>query len=265
MEKPYSGDVGMTREIPQYSPARILGLWALVTAPMGVLAWFIGPLIMPFVSLHPGLVHWLLISVGLIWQGTVSVIVLNHELGGLRWSDVRERLWLSAPRDPVTGQSRRRLWLWVLPCLAGSALANLLIGGSLDDLWVGILPWLRAPAYTEIAALADPQFRGQWWILGLALVSALFNYLLGEELFFHGVLLPQMRGAFGRWDWVVNAVLFGLYHVHKPWAWPSIILGNLAIVWPARRFRSNWMAVIVHGVEGFFLVLVFAVIVGWYP
>jgi hypothetical protein len=25
-------------------------------------------------------------------------------------------------------------------------------------------------------------------------------YLLGEELLFHGVLLPRMAGVFGRWD-----------------------------------------------------------------
>ncbi len=38
---------------------------------------------------------------------------------------------------------------------------------------------------------------------------------------------------------------------------------NLAISWPARRFRSNWMAVIVHGVEGLLiLALVLGVILG---
>jgi hypothetical protein len=45
---------------------------------------------------------------------------------------------------------------------------------------------------------------------------------------------------------------------------PSIIVGSLALTWPARRFRSNWMAVVVHGVEGLpGLVLVPAVILGF--
>jgi CAAX protease family protein len=39
------------------------------------------------------------------------------------------------------------------------------------------------------------------------------------------VLLPRMAGVFGRWDWVANTVLVGLYHVHKIWAWPSMIAG----------------------------------------
>lgn len=43
-----------------------------------------------------------------------------------------------------------------------------------------------------------------------------------------------------------------------------VIVSNLAYSWPAARFRSNWMAVIVHGVEGLsVLVLTLAVILGF--
>ena len=93
----------------------------------------------------------------------------------------------------------------------------------------------------------------------------LFNYILGEELLFRGVLLPRMAGVFGRWDWVANSVLFGLYHVHKIWAWPSMIASGFGQAWAAKRFRSMWMGVIVHGLEGFFIVLIVAVLAGWYP
>jgi uncharacterized protein len=69
-----------------------------------------------------------------------------------------------------------------------------------------------------------------------------------------------------KWDWLANAVLFGLYHLHKPWTLLSIIVSNLAIVWPAKRFQSNWMAVIVHGAEGiFFIFVVLGVILGLAP
>jgi hypothetical protein len=126
-----------------------------------------------------------------------------------------------------------------------------------------LFPALQPPAFTEMSQLASPEFHGQWWILGITLVSFVFNYVLGEAFLWHGVLLPKMRGAFGKYDWVANAVLFGLYHLHKPWALPSIILTNLAYSWPARRFHSNWMAVIVHGAELLpTLVMVLAVILG---
>jgi len=81
-------------------------------------------------------------------------------------------------------------------------------------------------------------------VVDIDLVSALLNYFLGEEFLFRGVLLPKMKGVFGRWDWVTNVALFGLYHVHKPWEIPSLIVGSLAITWPARRFQSNWMTIV---------------------
>ncbi len=62
---------------------------------------------------------------------------------------------------------------------------------------------------------------------------------------------------------MANAVLLGLYHLHKPWAIPGVIVSCLAYSWPARRFRSNWMAIAVHGAEGLpTLVITLAVILG---
>ncbi|HMB24100.1 MAG TPA: CPBP family intramembrane glutamic endopeptidase [Anaerolineales bacterium] len=82
---------------------------------------------------------------------------------------------------------------------------------------------------------------------------------------FQGILLPKMRGVFGSWDWVANTVLFGLYHLHKPWNIPSIIVDSLATAWPARRFRSIWMAIIVHGAETFFVFMILGVVLGVLP
>jgi membrane protease YdiL (CAAX protease family) len=249
----------------QYSLGKILGLWAVVVLPMPLLVWVVGPALYPRIPILPGLVYWMLIIVGMIWQCVVSLFVLYRELGGLRWEPVRKRLWLNLPRDPKTGEGRARLFWWVIPCLLFSGLISLGIGGFLDAPLTALIPALKEPAFANMSSLANPQLKGQWWIMGVALVSFVLNYFLGEELFFRGILLPKMNGVFGRWDWVANAVLFGMYHMHKPWVIPSLIVGALAITWPARRFRSIWMAVIVHGVEGFFLITVLLVILGRIP
>jgi membrane protease YdiL (CAAX protease family) len=154
-------------------------------------------------------------------------------------------------RNAAVGQRRRHAYGAVLKCGALSLSKGRASTGE--------------PSYAQIQGLADPQFQGQWWILGLTLTSMLFNYLLGEELLFHGVLLPRMAGVFGRWDWVANTVLFGLYYVHKIWFWPSMIASSFGYAWAAKRFRSLWMSMIVHGIEGYFIVLVVAVLAGWYP
>jgi uncharacterized protein len=248
----------------QYSLTKILAVWASVTVPMGLLAWVVAPAIIPHTSLHPGLVHWILMVVGMMWQFVVSLAVLRHELGGLHWPALKKRIWLNIPRDPRSGKPRKVLFLWALPAVAAVGIGAYL-GSWLDTAWTDWLPFLHEPSYTNAQSLADPKFQGQWWILGLALTSMLFNYVLGEELLFRGVLLPRMAGVFGRWDWVANSVLFGLYHVHKIWAWPSMITTTFGLSWAARRYRSFWMGVIVHGVEGFFIVVTVAVLAGWYP
>jgi uncharacterized protein len=248
----------------QYSLTKILAVWASVTVPMGLLAWVVAPAIIPHTSLHPGLVHWMLMVVGMMWQFVVSLAVLRHELGGLHWPALKKRIWLNIPRDPRSGKPRKVLFLWALPAVAAVGIGAYL-GSWLDTAWTDWLPFLHEPSYTNAQSLADPKFQGQWWILGLALTSMLFNYVFGEELLFRGVLLPRMAGVFGRWDWVANSVLFGLYHVHKIWAWPSMITTAFGLSWAARRYRSFWMGVIVHGVEGFFIVVIVAVLAGWYP
>ncbi|MCY7399727.1 MAG: CPBP family intramembrane metalloprotease [Nocardioides sp.] len=254
------------RESAQYSLLTILAIWSSVAVPMGLLAFVAAPVLIAQSTMNPGLVYWMLMVVGMIWQFIVSLTVLRLELKTLRWSVLRTRLWVNRPRHPKTGQPGRAVWLWIVPALVANALGGLLALG-LDVAWLNRLrevmdPRLIEPVYTTFAALDDPSLQGQWWILGLAMTSALFNYLLGEELLFRGVLLPRMAGVFGRWDWVANTVLFGLYHVHKIWYWPSLILGSLGFAWATKRFRSIWMAVIMHGLESFFLVIVFARVLG---
>jgi hypothetical protein len=250
-------------QMEQYSLWQILGIVALVTLPMGLLAWVVAPAIIPYSPLHPGITFWLLMIAGMAWQFVLSLVIVYRELGTLRWSAIRQRTWLQPPRDPVTGQPNPRLYWWLLPPLLFSALVNIRLAGFLDAPMAWLFPTGKMPDYADMSQLASSQFVGQWWILGIALVSFSFNYFLGEEFLFRGVLLPKMRGVFGKYDWVANAVLFGVYHLHLAWALPSIIVSNLAISWPAARFRSNWMAVIVHGAEGLpVLVMVLAVILG---
>ncbi len=247
----------------QYSLWQILGIWALAALPMALLNWVIAPAIIPYSPLHPGITYWLLMIAGMGWEFVVSLVIIYRELGTLRWSAIRQRTWLQTPRDPRTGEPNPRLFWWLLPALAFSALLIFVLGQYLDAPIAWLFPALRPAPFTEMSQLAAPEFHGAWWLLGIVLVNNLLNYFLGEEFLFRGVLLPKMQGVFGKHDWLANAVLFGLYHLHKPWSMPSIIVSGLAIIWPARRFRSNWMAVVVHGAEGLFpLVMGLAVILG---
>lgn len=244
-------------ETTQYSRSQILIYSLIVTVPMGVLAWVIWPLIRDHIDQPVGITFWILMIVGMLWQFIFSLILLYRELGTLRWSAVKPRIWAEAPRNPETGVADKRTFLVVIPAIIAVALLQNVPWLDAPMGWLG----LHAPENTEIQSLLDLDLHHAWWILGLALVSCMLNYVLGEELFWRGVMLPKMSGAFGRWDWLVNAALFTLYHVHKPWTWPSSFLGNLLIAWPTRRYRSFWMGVIIHGIEGVFVMLLVTIAV----
>jgi uncharacterized protein len=94
------------------------------------------------------------------------------------------------------------------------------------------------------------------------LVLWVFNSVLGEELLFRGLLLPRMNEAFGRGDWIANGVLFAAYHLHVPWVIPeTLIADTLILSYPAKRYRSIWIGIVVHSAKSVVLAIIVLTIV----
>jgi membrane protease YdiL (CAAX protease family) len=87
-------------------------------------------------------------------------------------------------------------------------------------------------------------------------VLVVFNTVLGEELLFRGLLLPRMKSAFGKYDWLGNGVLFSVYHLHTPWVIPTSLVDIFALAYPSRRFQSAWMGIIVHSTQSVVVLVV---------
>jgi len=253
-----------TQSNDQYSLAKILGIWAVVALPMLLITYVVTPALIPRVKLHPGILFWFLTILAMAWQFAVSMWIVYREEGDIRWATIRRRFWYQKPRNPKTGEPNAKLLWWSIPLIILSVgLGNMVVQGPLIDAILKIFPALTPPSYSDSNNLVSPEFIGQWWLLGVVLINNAFNYFLGEEFLFRGVLLPKMEGVFGKRDWVANVVLFSAYHLHIPFA----ILPNLLItapyIWASRYFRSNWFGVIVHGVGGVMgFILVFLVVSG---
>ena len=256
----------------QYSLAKILGIWALAAIPMGILSWIVFPALSPDSSLDPlgaGVTRIGLLTIGLIWLFVLSMIFVRLEEGDLRWATIKRRLRLNTPRDPHTGEARRRLWWWLIPFLIAITLWELALTPSVNKLWVSIFPFFAEPPGYSMNAIFQSReilnrLVGAWWFFGLFVVNAVFNTILGEEFLFRGVLLPKMERVFGRWSWVANGILFGFYHFHQPWVMlDAAISGVFLNAFPAWRFRSTWMAIIVHSAESvYFAFLILGVVLG---
>ena len=256
----------------QYSLAKILGIWAAAAVPMGILGMVVYPALTPDRVADPlkaGSTRLILLTAGLVWQFVLAMLIVYREEGDLRWGTVRRRLWLNAPLDPKTGEPRRKLWLWAIPFSVLAFASPQLLGPVLIKLWTGILPFLApAPGFDPTEALLrssemQAQLVGAWGFYGLFLVLAVFN-ILGEEFLFRGVLLPKMEGVFGKWDWVANGALFGAYHLHQPWVVLAAAFGGIFFfAFPAKRWRSTWLAIIAHSVGNIiFLPLILLIVLG---
>jgi membrane protease YdiL (CAAX protease family) len=255
----------------QYSLAKILGIWVLAAAPMGVLGWIVLPLVASDAGSDPfgfGITRLVLLALGLVWLFVLSMIIVHREEGDLRWATVKRRLRLNTPRDPGTGRPRARLWLWVIPFLVAVALVQLVLNTPIENVWVSVFPFFAEPQGYSPDALFQSleilrRLEGAWWFLALFVFQAAFNTILGEEFLFRGVLLPKMEGVFGRFSWVANGVLFGFYHVHQPWGIPNSVITGLLYTYPAYRYRSTWMSIILHSAESVYIAfLVLGVVLG---
>jgi len=103
--------------VRQYCLAQILAVWAAAAIPIAVLAWVVTPLLGALLAGDEPFAQALVLCIlaGLIWQFVLTLILTRREQGTLRWSRVRDALWLLSPRDPRSGRVGGRVWLWVIP------------------------------------------------------------------------------------------------------------------------------------------------------
>jgi membrane protease YdiL (CAAX protease family) len=242
--------------IPQYSRRSIFVIWAAAAIPMAVLSWIVAPWMASSIHGSSPLVRALLVclTAGLVWQFVLVVGLVGFEQRSLRWSTVRDALWLRAPRNPKSGKRGGKMWWIVLPLIVALAAEEM-------------IPTFTQPANrdfgTFLGSTAGHVFmHGSWGWFALILVEMTFNTVLGEELLFRGFLLPRMNGAFGDRDWIANGVLFAGYHLHEPWVIiPSAIVDTLVIAGPSKRYRSAWVGIVVHSAQSvFFAVVLFALV-----
>ena len=235
--------------IPQYSRKAIVAIWAAAAIPMALLAWVVTPVLASSLTGAHALTRALIIAltIGMVWQFVLVVGLVAFEQRTLRWTTVREVLWLRSPTSPRTGRRGGKVWLIVLPLIVA-------VGAK------EILPSLPRPAgqgpgtVLRVRRRPSVHARRVGGRFALMLVMFFFNTVMGEELLFRGFLLPRMQGAFGDRDWVANGVLFAGYHLHVPWVIPVTLLDMFVLAYPAKRYRSALVSISVHSAQS----LVFA-------
>lgn len=66
-----------------------------------------------------------------------------------------------------------------------------------------------------------------------------------EEYYFRGYLLPRMT-AWGKWAFVVNTVLFSLYHFWQPYVYLTLIIALLPMIYLVWKTKDLRLAILTH-------------------
>ncbi len=183
------------------------------------------------------------------------------------WAVLRTRMRLVR----MTGRD----WLWAIVALL---LTFLSIGA--------IAQFTALPLIKAIPAIAPPEFfppwnqpgvafdvglyehyvgaplRGNWGVAALVLVMLFFN-IFGEELWWRGYILPRQEAAHGAAAWLVNGVLWLLWHVtFYPWQIFALLPICLAVPFVAQRRRNTWAAIVMHVQNAMFGLIILALVLG---
>ena len=243
----------------QYTLMQIIGIWLAGGAPLWLLGWVAYPVLSTKLPpMDAGLLRLKLLTVGLIWEFVFAMIILYREEGNLRLETISRRFRLNHPVATGSGESKKALWWWIIPLILLVAFIGMVVRPLIVNFFGTFFPSLTGIINTfDSKAMFDrelfPLWVGAWGWFGLVFVNALFNTVLGEEFLFRGVLLPKMKGVFGKWDWVANGLIFGLYHIHQPWGIPSSILTGLIYAFSAKRFRTTWFSIVLHSGQSIFM------------
>ena len=156
---------------------------------MGVLAWVFAPWFAGQLSGPSAFTRSMIIAltIGLGWQFVLVMLLVRREQGTLRWSVLREVLWLRAPTSPRTGRRGGRPWLIVVPLIA--------LAAAKDS--IPKLPHAEnLDFFTFIGTVGGREFlSGAWDWFAVLIVMCIFNTVIGGELLFRGYLLPRMAGV----------------------------------------------------------------------
>ena len=70
-----------------------------------------------YTSVHPGIIYWMAIIVGMMWMSCVALVILFREGAMKDWMTFKERIWLQNPLDPKTGKQKKKLFWWLIPMI----------------------------------------------------------------------------------------------------------------------------------------------------
>ena len=153
-----------------------------------------------------------------------TVFCLRREGWPFNWATMRERLRIKG-MDPTA-------WKWTLIFLVLWLLSGFLLNlfGQFVFERVGFTPPDADIPLTNIPFMIV--------VLG-------FN-IIAEELWWRGYILPRQELVHGKFAFLVNGILWSLFHMFKWWAVPLMLLRDWMVPLVVQRTKNTTPGMIMH-------------------
>ena len=134
--------------------------------------------------------------------------------------------------------------LWAFGGLLGVVVLTGIVVAVFDKLFS--LNLLSQDSYASFLRMEKLKPEEYW--LFLAWLPYFFFNIVGEELMWRGYLLPRQAAALGRYAWILNGVLWAIFHVGIGWRIAIVLLPIEFIVpYVVQKRRNTWLGIIIHG------------------
>lgn len=116
---------------------------------------------------------------------------------------------------------------------------------QLGDLLGGSITRPSVNTVGSIYELLDGTLSGRWDLVLLFVLLLFFN-VVGEELWWRGIILPRQEKVHGQRTWLIHGLLWTAFHVFKWWDLLALLPVCLIIAYVSQRTKDNWPALIAH-------------------
>ena len=240
--KPAPTDI---RPLPLWQSILLFAVPALtfVASYHGVRPWLMAQGISDFESLI------VVITVPMSWLLAAALVVFHRVEGRpLNWRDFSARM-----RFP-------RLTLRAVLMGLGTFAAAMVAYGAFVQLEIALITGGWIPVPENLPPLINPlvsfspgvlesfvgaPLQGNWDVPIAMLVMLFFN-VVGEELWWRGIILPRQELAHGRWTWLIHGLLWTGFHIYKWWDLIALLPVTLILSYVSQRTQNNWPALIGH-------------------
>ena len=157
--------------------------------------------------------YYMFVGFTLLWHMAFPILMLR-KYEKLEWNEVFE--FLSLNRFSL------KEVIFIAPlAFALSVLLSLPYMMSLYEpfqTWLSSVPGLQIPSYSMFAS-----YEAFYGAPAIVLILMLIGNFVGEEIYFRGYLMKK-TAFLGRYNWIVNSILFCAYHLWQiPQTWPLIV------------------------------------------